>query len=375
MRRKTRMLLFAPLAALLVLAAIAGRVEVGDAAPQVAPRNEAPPTITGTPQEGQALTAATGRWSGTEPITYAFAWRRCDENGGSCSAIGGANERTYTLRKVDVGNTLRVRVTARNADGDAAATSVPTAVVRAAPAPPPTTGCDGNPPLQVANINLPDRLLVDGQGISPAVVGRSTQTITIRAHVSCKAKAVQGALRLRHGGSLQPVHGRREHDRRRRLGQRQHDPAERLPGGEQPAAADRVHPCPEGPRDRARRHLDPPARLLPGRPAPLARSRHPWGDLRIPPRPSRARAKIAAMAHLRLIEVREASGPLREEYDAAVARAGKVFNIVKAMSLSPAVLHRSMELYKGIMHGPSALSRQERELLAVVVSRVNDCHY
>ena len=81
------------------------------------------------------------------------------------------------------------------------------------------------------------------------------------------------------------------------------------------------------------------------------------------------------MVHLRLIEVREASGPLREEYDAAVARAGKVFNIVKAMSLSPAVLHRSLELYKGIMHGPSALSRQERELLAVVVSRVNDCHY
>ena len=79
MRRKTRMLLFAPLAALLVLAAIAGRVEVGDAAPQVAPRNEAPPTITGTPQEGQALTAATGRWSGTEPITYAFAWRRCGQ--------------------------------------------------------------------------------------------------------------------------------------------------------------------------------------------------------------------------------------------------------------------------------------------------------
>lgn len=193
MRRKTRLLWLAPLAALLVLAAVAGRAEVGDAAPQVAPRNEAPPTISGTPQEGQVLTATTGRWTGTDPITYAYAWRRCDENGGSCSAIGGANERTYTLRKVDVGNTLRVRVTARNADGSAAATSVPTAVVRAAPAPPPTTGCDGNPPLQVANINLPDRLLVDGQGISPAVVGRSTQTITIRAHVSCKAKAVQGA--------------------------------------------------------------------------------------------------------------------------------------------------------------------------------------
>ena len=81
------------------------------------------------------------------------------------------------------------------------------------------------------------------------------------------------------------------------------------------------------------------------------------------------------MAHLRLTDVDEASGTLKEEYDAAVGRAGKVFNIVKAMSLRPDVLRRSMELYKGIMFGPSGLSRQERELLATVVSRENDCHY
>ena len=81
------------------------------------------------------------------------------------------------------------------------------------------------------------------------------------------------------------------------------------------------------------------------------------------------------MAHLRLIDVHEASGLLKDEYDAAVGRAGKVFNIVKAMSLRPPVLKRSMELYKAIMFGPSALSRRERELLAVVVSRQNDCHY
>jgi len=79
--------------------------------------------------------------------------------------------------------------------------------------------------------------------------------------------------------------------------------------------------------------------------------------------------------HVRLIEVDEATGPLKEEYDAAVGRAGKVFNIVKAMSLRPGVLRRSMELYKAVMFGPSGLTRQERELLAVVVSRQNDCHY
>jgi uncharacterized peroxidase-related enzyme len=81
------------------------------------------------------------------------------------------------------------------------------------------------------------------------------------------------------------------------------------------------------------------------------------------------------VAHLRLTEVDEATGLLRQEYEAAVGRAGKVFNIVKAMSLRPGVLRRSLELYKGIMLGPSGLSREERELLAVVVSRVNDCHY
>jgi len=79
--------------------------------------------------------------------------------------------------------------------------------------------------------------------------------------------------------------------------------------------------------------------------------------------------------HLRLIDEAEASGLLAEEYDAAVARAGKVFNIVKAMSLRPRVLRSSMALYREIMFGESALSRQERELLATVVSRANDCFY
>ena len=81
------------------------------------------------------------------------------------------------------------------------------------------------------------------------------------------------------------------------------------------------------------------------------------------------------MPHIRQVEVDEASGLLAKEYDAAIARAGKVFNIVKAMCLNPIVLNRSMALYKAIMFGPSQLSRAERELLATVVSTANDCHY
>jgi alkylhydroperoxidase family enzyme len=81
------------------------------------------------------------------------------------------------------------------------------------------------------------------------------------------------------------------------------------------------------------------------------------------------------MPHIRLTEPDEATGLLASEYDAAVGRAGKIFNIVKAMSLRPEVLHASMEMYKAIMFGPSSLSRAERELLATVTSRHNDCHY
>jgi uncharacterized peroxidase-related enzyme len=81
------------------------------------------------------------------------------------------------------------------------------------------------------------------------------------------------------------------------------------------------------------------------------------------------------VAHLDLIDPDDATGPLKDEYDAAVARAGRVYNIVRSMSLRPGVLKRSMEMYKAIMFGPSGLSRPERELLATVVSATNECHY
>ena len=81
------------------------------------------------------------------------------------------------------------------------------------------------------------------------------------------------------------------------------------------------------------------------------------------------------MPHIRLIPEDEADGLLEEEYGAAVERAGKVFNILKAMSLNPPVLKASMELYKAIMFGESGLSRRERELVATVVSRTNGCFY
>ena len=81
------------------------------------------------------------------------------------------------------------------------------------------------------------------------------------------------------------------------------------------------------------------------------------------------------MAYLRLIDVGEATGIVGEEYEAAIERAGKVFNVVKSMSLSPGAMRASMRLYREVMYGESELTREQRELLAVVVSTANDCYY
>ena len=182
-----------------MLGAVFGGAGSGTAASASAPTNQTPPTISGTTEEGQTLTASNGTWNGTTPMTFTYQWRRCDSDGGSCSSISGATDKTYTLKGVDVGNTIRVRVTAKNSDGSATATSVPTAVVKAKAAPPPTTkdGCptSGSGTLPVTSVAAPARLLIDGQSASPSVVSRDTTTLTLKFHVSaCGGRPIQGAL-------------------------------------------------------------------------------------------------------------------------------------------------------------------------------------
>jgi hypothetical protein len=95
------------------------------------PANTAPPTITGTPQDGQVLTANPGSWSGSQPITYAYQWMRCDTSGANCAAILNATNASYLITTADVAHTVLVVVTAGNSAGSAGATSNPTAVVQA----------------------------------------------------------------------------------------------------------------------------------------------------------------------------------------------------------------------------------------------------
>lgn len=81
------------------------------------------------------------------------------------------------------------------------------------------------------------------------------------------------------------------------------------------------------------------------------------------------------MAWIRTVAPEEATGLLRRIYDAAVERAGKVFNILRVHTPRPQVLQASTRLYLEVMHGKSGLSRAQREMIATVVSRANDCHY
>jgi alkylhydroperoxidase family enzyme len=81
------------------------------------------------------------------------------------------------------------------------------------------------------------------------------------------------------------------------------------------------------------------------------------------------------MPWIRQVPISEATGFLKRQFDAATERAGRVWNIVQVMSLSPRTLQESMAFYGAVMHGRSPLSRVQRELLATVVSAELGCHY
>jgi hypothetical protein len=96
------------------------------------PADTQAPYITGTTQDGSILMANVGTWTGTQPITYSYAWETCNASGGSC-APNGVTTSTYDLGHSDVDTTLRVQVTATNSSGSSSATSEATSVIDALP--------------------------------------------------------------------------------------------------------------------------------------------------------------------------------------------------------------------------------------------------
>lgn len=81
------------------------------------------------------------------------------------------------------------------------------------------------------------------------------------------------------------------------------------------------------------------------------------------------------MAWIATVDPADATGPLKAEYDRALKRAGRLWQILRLQSINPQALSASVGFYLAIMYGASPLSRGRRELLAVVVSRTNGCHY
>ena len=81
------------------------------------------------------------------------------------------------------------------------------------------------------------------------------------------------------------------------------------------------------------------------------------------------------MPYIKQITVGQATGLLKRELEKAIDRAGRVWNIVQIMSLNGRTMKSAMEMYGATMFAESPLSRQQREMLAVVVSKVNHCDY
>jgi len=82
------------------------------------------------------------------------------------------------------------------------------------------------------------------------------------------------------------------------------------------------------------------------------------------------------MAWIRTVPDTETTGRIGKTYKAAIARAGRVFGIIKLMSIQPEVLDTAMALYAITTTSPrSPLPRWFRELVAVKVSAANDCFY
>lgn len=103
--------------------------------PATPPSNQSPPTISGETEVGHTLSAVRGTWSGTEPLSYAYAWHRCEEDGSGCTPLLDATEPTYELRPGDYAHRLKVTETATNSAGSTQQDSALTEIVTDTTAP------------------------------------------------------------------------------------------------------------------------------------------------------------------------------------------------------------------------------------------------
>jgi hypothetical protein len=127
------------------------------------------------------LTASNGTWS-NNPTGYAYQWQRCNSAGASCTNIPGETRNTRIVANDDVGNRLRVLVTATNAAGSAQAASAPTDVIQTGLPAGAIRLSNGKVSIPVSSVSLPDRLIVDSVRFTPNPV-RTRAPITVSFHV------------------------------------------------------------------------------------------------------------------------------------------------------------------------------------------------
>jgi subtilase family serine protease len=92
------------------------------------PANSAVPSVSGSAEQAQTLTATSGTWSAS-PAGYSYQWVLCSSSGSECQALSGATSSTLALSASAVGFTVRVVVGAHNGSGygsmvESAATAV-----------------------------------------------------------------------------------------------------------------------------------------------------------------------------------------------------------------------------------------------------------
>src|SRR4051794_3642037 len=150
-----------------------------------APRNSTRPTISGTAAVGESLTVTNGAWTGGAR-SFTYQWLRCDETGNQCAPVAGATSQSYGVRSADAGSTLRVEVTAHNPAGNTTVNTDRSAVVAKAGGnePAPTTKCTSGATVAVADLALPQRMMIDKWQFNPGTVTKGMQSFTGRIHIA-----------------------------------------------------------------------------------------------------------------------------------------------------------------------------------------------
>lgn len=81
------------------------------------------------------------------------------------------------------------------------------------------------------------------------------------------------------------------------------------------------------------------------------------------------------MTWVKTVEEAAAQGVLQTLYAQLHKQMGMVPNILKVFSLHPEAMRATMNLFQTLMYGAGPLPRATREMIALVVSAINRCHY